>query len=444
MQRVGTVLALALILTASSAFAQQDAAAIGARLLQDTAIKAALEGLRTSEPQTIEDQIRVCEVEAPPFKEAKRAQLYAQMFREIGLQNVRIDKEGNVLGDRPGTQSASAAVGRSGETSPKLAGATSASGGVPRPHLVFAAHLDTVFPEGTNVQVKREGSILRAPGIGDDCRGLAVVLAVARAIVKGNIQTPGTITFVGNVGEEGLGDLRGVKYLFREGMKGQIDRFVSVDGTGLGLTHIAVGSLRYRVTFKGPGGHSYGAFGMVNPIQALGRAMARIADFQVPSEPKTTFNVGRIGGGTSVNAIPYDAWMEVDMRSADPASLQAVDAKFHKAVDDAVADENARWGSRQLTVEKTLVGNRPAGRTKADAPIVVAAISATKALNIPISLDEGSTDSNIPMNMGIPAITIDGGGRGRGAHALDESFDTTDSWKGTQRALLVALALAQP
>jgi tripeptide aminopeptidase len=444
MQRVGTVLALALILTASSAFAQQDAAAIGARLLQDTAIKAALEGLRTSEPQTIEDQIRVCEVEAPPFKEAKRAQLYAQMFREIGLQNVRIDKEGNVLGDRPGTQSASAAVGRSGETPPKLAGATSASGGVPRPHLVFAAHLDTVFPEGTNVQVKREGSILRAPGIGDDCRGLAVVLAVARAIVKGNIQTPGTITFVGNVGEEGLGDLRGVKYLFREGMKGQIDRFVSVDGTGLGLTHIAVGSLRYRVTFKGPGGHSYGAFGMVNPIQALGRAMARIADFQVPSEPKTTFNVGRIGGGTSVNAIPYDAWMEVDMRSADPASLQAVDAKFHKAVDDAVADENARWGSRQLTVEKTLVGNRPAGRTKADAPIVVAAISATKALNIPISLDEGSTDSNIPMNMGIPAITIDGGGRGRGAHALDESFDTTDSWKGTQRALLIALALAQP
>ncbi len=418
MQRVGTFLALALILTASSVFAQQDAANVGARLLQDAAIKAALEGLRASEPQTIEDQIRVCEVEAPPFKEAKRAQLYAQMFREIALQNVRIDKEGNVLGDWPGTQ--------------------------PRPHLVFAAHLDTVFPEGTNVQVKRDGSILRAPGIGDDCRGLAVVLAVARAIVKGNIQTPGTITFVGNVGEEGLGDLRGVKYLFGEGMKGQIDRFVSVDGTGLGLTHIAVGSLRYRVTFKGPGGHSYGAFGMVNPIQALGRAMARIADFQVPSEPKTTFNVGRIGGGTSVNAIPYEAWMEVDMRSADPASLQSVDAKFHKAVDDAVADENARWGSRQLTVEKTLVGNRPAGQTKADAAIVVAAISATKALNIPVTLDEGSTDSNIPMNMGIPAITIDGGGRGRGAHALDESFDTTESWKGTQRALLIALALARP
>ena len=390
---------------------------MGARLLQDAAIKSAVATIRAAEPQTIEDQVRLCEVEAPPFKEAKRAQLYAQMFRDVGLQNVRIDKEGNVLGERRGSQ--------------------------PRPHVVFAAHLDTVFPEGTNVTVKREGNVLHGPGIGDDCRGLAVVLAIARTIVKANIQTPGTITFVGDVGEEGLGDLRGVKYLFQEGMKGQIDRFVSIDGTGLGLTHIAVGSLRYRVTFKGPGGHSYGAFGMVNPIHALGRAMGRIADFQVATEPKTTFNVGRIGGGTSVNAIPYEAWMEVDMRSADPASLQSVDAKFHKAVDDAVADENARWGSRQLSVEKTLVGNRPAGRTQADAPIVVAAISVTKALNIPVSLDEGSTDSNIPMSLGIPAITIDGGGRGRGAHALDESFDTTDSWIGTQRALLLALALAQ-
>jgi len=417
MTRPTVAAVVVLTLVASAASAQQDAANIGSRLLQDVAIKSALATIRAAEPQTIEDQVRLCEVEAPPFKEAKRAQLYAQMFRDIGLQNVRIDKEGNVLGERRGSQ--------------------------PRPHVVFAAHLDTVFPEGTNVTVKREGNVLRGPGIGDDCRGLAVLLAIARTITKANLQTPGTITFVGDVGEEGLGDLRGVKYLFQEGMKGQIDRFVSIDGTGLGLTHIAVGSLRYRVTFKGPGGHSYGAFGMVNPIQALGRAMGRIADFQVPNEPKTTFNVGRIGGGTSVNAIPYEAWMEVDMRSADPASLQSVDAKFHKAVDDAVADENARWGSRQLSVEKTLVGTRPAGRTQADAPIVVAAISVTKALNIPVSLDEGSTDSNIPMNLGIPAITIDGGGRGRGAHALDESFDSTDSWMGTQRALLLALALAQ-
>jgi acetylornithine deacetylase/succinyl-diaminopimelate desuccinylase-like protein len=171
--------------------------------------------------------------------------------------------------------------------------------------------------------------------------------------------------------------------------------------------------------------------------------MSRIADFEVPREPKTTFNVGRIGGGTSVNAIPYEAWAEVDMRSADPASLQSLDAKFHKAVDDAVADENTRWGSRQLTVEKTVVGNRPAGRTPIDSPIVVAAVSVNKALGLPVALDEGSTDSNIPMSLGIPAITIDGGGRGTGAHALDEAFDSTNSWQGTQRALLLAIALAQ-
>jgi acetylornithine deacetylase/succinyl-diaminopimelate desuccinylase-like protein len=183
---------------------------------------------------------------------------------------------------------------------------------------------------------------------------------------------------------------------------------------------------------------------MVNPIHALGRAMARIADFEVPRLPKTTFNVGRIGGGTSVNAIPFEAWAEVDMRSADPASLKSLDAKFHKAIDDGVAQENARWSSRQLTVDKQLVGDRPAGGTPAESPIVLAAVSATKALGLTTTLDEGSTDSNIPMNVGIPAITIDGGGRGSGAHALDESFDSTNSWQGTQRALLIALALAQP
>jgi acetylornithine deacetylase/succinyl-diaminopimelate desuccinylase-like protein len=410
-------IALLLVTAPSLVRAQQNAADVGTRLLQDAAVKAALDAARAAEPQTIEDQIRICEVEAPPFKETRRGELYAQLLREAGLQNVRADKVGNVLGEHRGA--------------------------APRPHLVLAAHLDTVFPEGTDVRVKRDGPILRGPGIGDDCRGLAVLLAVARVMNRGGIQTPGTITFVGNVGEEGLGDLRGVKHMFNEAMKGQIDRFVSVDGTGLGITHVAVGSFRYRVTFKGPGGHSYGAFGMVNPIQAMGRAMARIADFQVPSEPKTTFNVGRTGGGTSVNSIPFDAWLEMDMRSADPASLQALDAKFHKAIDDAVADENARWNSRALTADKQMVGNRPAGQMPADAPIVQAAVAVTRALNLPVSLGEGSTDANLPMSLGIPAITIDGGGRGSGSHALNEAFDTTNSWQGTQRALLLAIALAQ-
>ena len=385
--------------------------------MADSAIKAAVEAIKASENQTIEDQIRLCEVEAPPFKEAKRAEVYAKMFRELGLQNVRIDKEGNVLGDRPGAQ--------------------------PRPRLVFTAHLDTVFPEGTDVKVKREGNILRGPGIGDDCRGLAVLLAVVRTMNQAKIQTPGTITFVGTVGEEGLGDLRGVKYLFNDGLKGQIDRFVSIDGTGLGITHIAVGSLRYRVTFKGPGGHSYGAFGLSNPMHALGRAVATISQFEVPENPKTTFNVGRMGGGTSVNAIPFDAWFEMDMRSASPSALQALDQKFHRAVDEAVKAEDARWGKNVLSVDKALVGNRPAGQTPANAPIVQAAVSVTKTLGFPVTLDEGSTDSNIPMNLGIPAITIDGGGRGRGSHALDENFDQTNSWQGSQRALLLAIALSQ-
>jgi len=412
----GLVLSL-LLWNASPAFAQQDAANVGAKLMADSAIKAAVDAIKASESQTIEDQVRLCEVEAPPFKEAKRAEVYAKMFRELGLQNVRIDKEGNVLGDRPGAQ--------------------------PRPRLVFTAHLDTVFPEGTDVKVKREGNILRGPGIGDDCRGLAVLLAVVRTMNQAKIQTPGTITFVGTVGEEGLGDLRGVKYLFNEGLKGQIDRFVSIDGTGLGITHIAVGSLRYRVTFKGPGGHSYGAFGLSNPMHALGRAVATISQFEVPENPKTTFNVGRTGGGTSVNAIPFDAWFEMDMRSASPSALQALDQKFHRAVDEAVKAEDARWGKNVLSVDKALVGNRPAGQTPANSPIVQAAVSVTKTLGFPVTLDEGSTDSNIAMNLGIPAITVDGGGRGRGSHALDENFDQTNSWQGSQRALLLCIALAQ-
>lgn len=406
-----------LALLPRAAAAQQDAATIGAKLMADAAVKAALEAIRAAEPQTLEDQVRLCEVEAPPFKEAKRAEVYARMFREAGLQNVRIDKEGNVLGDRPGAQ--------------------------PRPRLVFSAHLDTVFPEGTDVKVKREGSMLRGPGIGDDCRGLAVVLAVIRAMNQAKIQTPGTITFVGTVGEEGLGDLRGVKYLFNEGLKGQIDRFVSIDGTGLGITHTAVGSLRYRVTFKGPGGHSYGAFGLSNPLHALGRAIEKISQFEVPADPKTTFNVGRVGGGTSVNSIPFESWFEIDMRSASPSALQAIDQKFHRAVDEAVKEEDARWKKNVLSVDKALVGSRPAGETPANSPIVQAAVSVTRALGFAVTLDEGSTDANMPMSIGIPAVTIDGGGRGREAHALGESFDSTNSWQGSQRALLLAIALAQ-
>jgi acetylornithine deacetylase/succinyl-diaminopimelate desuccinylase-like protein len=394
----------------------QGGADIGQTLLQDPSVKAALEAARQNEPRILDEQVRVCEIPAPEFKEGERAQALKRAFETLGLKNVQIDKAGNVVGVRPGLAA--------------------------HPHLVFAAHLDTVFPEGTPVKTTREGAVIKGPGIGDDCRGLAVMLGVIHALDEGKVQTPGTITFVANVGEEGLGDLRGVKHLFNESMKGQIDSFVSVDGSGYGVTRVGVGSHRYRVSYKGPGGHSYGAFGLANPIHALGRAIAKIADFQVPKEPKTTFNVGRIGGGTSVNSIAYEAWMEVDMRSADDASLQSVDAKFHKAVEQALAEENERWGGQgRLTVVNDLVGDRPAGNTPEGSPIVQAAVSVTRALGLPVGLDTGSTDSNIPMSLHIPAVTIDGGGRGSGAHSLGESFDSTDSWKGTQRAVLLAVAL---
>jgi tripeptide aminopeptidase len=408
----------AAVLLATPAAGQDRPADVGGLLIKDAAVTAALTSAKTNEPWVLEEQVRLCEIPAPPFKETERAKAYAQAFRELGLANVRIDAAGNVLGERPGA--------------------------APRPHLVFSAHLDTVFPPDTNVRVTRLGSVLKGPGIGDDCRGLAVVLGVIRAMKDAAIQTEGTITFVGTVGEEGLGDLRGVKQLFNGELKGKIDRFVSVDGTGLGITHIGVGSLRYRVAYNGPGGHSYGAFGLANPVHALGRAIAKISEFQVPSSPKTTFNVGRVGGGTSVNSIAFEAWMEVDMRSADTAALKAVDANFHRAVDSALEEENIRWSNRgKLAVEKDLVGDRPAGRTLETTPIVQAAVSVTRALGLPVSLDEGSTDANVPMGLNIPAITIDGGGRGTGAHSLGETFDSTGSEQGTARAVFLAVALSK-
>ncbi|MBS1811367.1 MAG: M20/M25/M40 family metallo-hydrolase [Acidobacteria bacterium] len=377
-------------------------------------VRRALEYIQTIETETINEQIKTCEIPAPFFKEEARAAYYKQRFAEVGLKNVRIDKEGNVIGERPGTSS---------DTT-----------------LVLAAHLDTVFPEGTDVKVKREGNILRGPGIGDDCRGLAVILTVARALNEAKIMTKGTIIFVANVGEEGLGDLRGVKYLFNTELKGRITHFISVDGTGTRTTNAGVGSNRYRVTFKGPGGHSYGAFGMPSPIHALGRAVEKISRFEVPKTPKTTFTVGRIEGGTSVNSIAHTAWMEVDMRSESAAALAKVDAQFQQAVQDALKEENEFWNhEKKLTVEVTLVGNRPVGDQPADAPIVQAAIAADAALGLKSVFGASSTDSNIPMSLNIPAITIGGGGIGREAHALTESFDTTNSHVGTQRTLLITL-----
>ena len=407
-------IALPVLFVASVAAFAQDPAA----LMQDTAIKAALAAAEKNEPHFIEEQIRVCEIPAPPFKEEARGRELERLFKQMGLKDVRIDKAGNVIGVRPGAAA--------------------------HPNLLFEAHLDTVFPEGTDVKVKRDGTLLKAPGIGDDCRGLAMMLGVIQALNDAKVQTQGTITFVADTGEEGLGDLRGTKELFNVTLKGQIDKFISVDGTGLGITTTGVGSYRYRATFKGPGGHSFGAFGLGNPIQAMGRAIAKIDAFEVPTRPKTTFNVGRVGGGTSVNAIPFESWMEVDMRSSDKDSLETINAKYKLAVQEAVDEENKRFKGRgPVTVDNEVVGYRPAGSTPADAAIVKTAIAVTKLFGAAGNLGEGSTDSNVPMNLGIPAITIGGGGRGSSSHALDESFDTKDSYLGTQRAIVLAVALAR-
>jgi tripeptide aminopeptidase len=379
-------------------------------------VAAAADALKAREAAIVADQVAISEIPAPPFKEAARAEALRQRFVEAGLSEVRIDAIGNVLGVRRGRS--------------------------PRPHVVISAHLDTVFPDGTDVRVTRAGTVLKGPGIGDDARGLAVLVAVARALSASSIQTAGTVTFAATVGEEGLGDIRGARHLVNAELP-TIDAFVSIDGAGLDVTNVGVGSRRYKVTFTGPGGHSYGAFGTANPIHALGRAIAAVSDLAVPSTPRTTFNVGRIGGGTSVNAIPFEAWFEVDLRSADAAALGALDSRFKALVDHAVAAENARWNRPgQVSATLTIVGDRPAGGTAASAPIVRAALAATSAVGERASLREGSTDANAAMHRGIPAITIDAGGSGSGAHALDEAFDTTDSWKGTVRAFLLTLALA--
>ena len=401
------------------AHAQQNPGALGPRHLQDAAVQVALSAVEEFESDVLDDQVELCEIPAPPFLESVRAEAYRDRFEQLGLTEVRIDAVGNVIGVRAGKQR--------------------------RPNLVMSAHLDTVFPKETDVTVVREGTILKGPGIGDDCRGLAVLLGIIRALNEAALKTTGTITFVGTVGEEGLGDLRGVKHLFATELAGQVDRFVSIDGPGLSITNGAIGSIRYRVTFRGPGGHSFGAFGLASPAHALGRFITRVADFQVPDIPKTTFTVGRVGGGTSVNSIASEAWAEIDLRSSDDAALKRLDLMLLRAVDLALSAENSRWGREvTLNVEVMKIGERPAGRTDPSMAIVRAAQSVSEALGIRPRLFSGSTDANIPISLGIPAITIDGGGSGSGAHSEHEIFDTENSVRGTLRATLLAVALTEP
>jgi di/tripeptidase len=392
-------------------------------VVESAKFKAAMTALDKDHDRLVSEIIRLTEIPAPPFKEAARARAYLAMLKAHGLTNVEQDAEGNVMGVRRGTGKG--------------------------PLIAIAAHLDTVFPEDTDVKVKRSGTRLSAPGIGDDTRSLAVLLALIRAMDAAGIQTQSDILFIGDVGEEGLGDLRGMKYLFNKGpYRGRIGMFISMDGSGDGsdITNGGVGSKRYRAAFKGPGGHSYGAFGLVSPAFAMGSAMQKLGRMKVPASPKTTFNVGVVGGGTSVNSIPFESWMEVDLRSESPAELEKLNETMIGLLNEAVAEENKARSTRQgaVSLDLKLVGDRPSGQTPRDSRLVQIAAAAVRAGGLTPTFNYGSTDSNIPISLGIPAITIDSGGQGGRAHALDEWIDVekTASLRGMQIALALILALA--
>lgn len=421
--RSALIATLLLLLSSPALRAQTDADTDVARVRAHPKFAAALAALDADHERLVNDIITLTEIPAPPFKEDARAAAYLEMLRAHGLTNVERDGEGNVMGLRRGT-----------------------GGG---PLIAIAAHLDTVFPEGTDVTVNRDGTRLSAPGIGDDTRSLAVLLAVIRAMDAAAIQTAADILFIGNVGEEGLGDLRGMKYLFQKGSyRDRIAMFISMDGAGSGadITHGGVGSKRYRVTFTGPGGHSYGAFGLVSPAFAMGLAMAKLSDVTVPARPKTTFNVGVVGGGTSVNSIPFEQWMEVDMRSESPAELAKLEETFKRLMQEAADEENRVRSTRQglIQADLKLIGDRPSGQTPRDSRLVEVAAAAVRAAGMEPTFSYSSTDSNIPISLGIPAITIDSGGRGGRAHALDEWIDVEKaaSLRGIESALTILLTLA--
>lgn len=367
--------------------------------------------------------ITLTEIPSPPFKEAARASAYRDLFAAAGLSDVEIDEEGNVLGLRQGT-------------------------GKSKGLVVVSAHMDTVFPEGTPVKVRREGDKLYAPGVGDDTAGLATQLSLIEAMNAASIRTDTDILFVGTVGEEGLGDLRGVRHLFTKGKyKDRATAFFSLDGDGTdGIVVGGAGSKRYRVTFTGPGGHSYGAFGIVNPMAAMSQAVVDLYKVTVPADPKTTFSASVVGGGTSVNAIPREVWMEVDMRSESPQALATLEKSLLAILQRAAATENAARSTRdgKITVNPKVIGDRPAGQTPRDAGIIQYATAAYANEGLPIELGSASTDANIPISLGIPAITISrvaDGGRG---HSLDEwiSVEKPSNLKVKRLALATILATA--
>ena len=420
-----SLFALGLAFIGSCAVAQAaDPKADAQRILASPAFKSAVANLDKNYQRFVDEGVKLTEIPAPPFKEMTRAKELEKMWKDAGLTDVTIDAEGNTYGIRKGTHS-------DGK------------------YVVIAAHLDTVFPEGTDVKVKKEGMKYSAPGIGDDTFSLAALVSYVRAMNAAGIKTRDDIIFMGDVGEEGEGDLRGMRYLFTKGpLKDKVKAFISVEaGSANGISGNAVGSRRYRVTFNGPGGHSYGAFGLVNPMYALGAASAEFSHTEVPEKPKTTFGIGVIGGGTSVNSIPLSVWMEIDMRSESPTELNKVEQRMFKIMNDATDNENKARSTKEgkITVDIKKIGDRPAGIVDPKSPLALTAAAAIEANGMKVSYGSGSSDSNMPISLNIPAFTTgkngpNGGGR---SHSLDEwiNVDKDPMIKGMTTCLTTILAV---
>ena len=398
------------------------------RLLAHERVRAARHHIERTDEVTLARQTALSAIPAPTGAEDRRAARVAELFREIGLADVSVDHAGNVHGW----------FGKNGDSTAPV---------------VLAAHLDTVFGAEVDVAVERRGHRLEGPGISDNARGLAALVAVAEAMVAARVPTARPILFAATVGEEGSGDLRGVKYLLngKQGAGPPPVAFIALDGAGLErVIHRALGSKRYHVTFRGPGGHSWAAFGVANPANAVGRATALLADLPPPgrgangSRPRTTCAVVRLGGGTGLNSIPQEAWLDLDLRSEDPHALAQLDVTVRAALERAADDENRRRtaGTPPIRLELQLVGDRPSGITPRAHPLVQAAVAVNRALGRDAELASASTDANVAIALGIPAIALGAGGKAGDAHLATEWYENVEGALGVVRALLVTAAIA--
>lgn len=402
----------------------------------------ARQALHASDDLTLAEMVEIAEIPAPPFGEERRGRWIADRFRSLGLTDVSTDEVGNVVARYP--RVAGAAANSSG--APRATSDEARAGRDDIGAVLVAAHLDTVFPEGTDHRVRREGDRFIGPGITDNARGLAAMLALARVMVGAGVEVERPLAFVATVGEEGIGDLRGVKHLLRDGSPWRAaSAFIALDGTGLGrIVHRGVGSTRFRVVVKGPGGHSWADWGTVNPVHVIGAAIASLAGLRSTQRPRTTLTVARVWGGTSINSIPTEAGFDVDLRGDGAAALAALERRAIACVENALDRANARrpGDTPPASIRFDTLGRRPTGATAATSPLVVAAENATRLVGAVPELVAASTDANVAMSLGIPAITLGAGGESGGTHTTSEWYANVHGPEGLERVLLTVLSVA--